>query len=31
MVWVDASLKSCEIPPHAREKIAEFEGIPAGG
>jgi YbgC/YbaW family acyl-CoA thioester hydrolase len=27
LVWVDAELRSCEIPPAARRAIAAFEGI----
>lgn len=27
LVWVDAQLKSCEIPAEARKVIAKFEGI----
>lgn len=28
LVWVDAQLRSCEIPPSVRRAVAEFEGIP---
>ena len=31
LVWVDAGLKSCEIPADARRAIAAFEGISARG
>jgi YbgC/YbaW family acyl-CoA thioester hydrolase len=31
LVWVDATLKSCEIPPAARRAIAAFEGIAERG
>lgn len=31
LVWVDATLASCEIPPAARQAIAAFEGISARG
>ena len=28
LVWVDAQLRSCEIPAEARRALAKFEGIP---
>lgn len=28
LVWVDAQLRSCEIPADARRALAKFEGIP---